>query len=58
MFNELGGGMYVDEESGPVCPRCGGLELGDPDLAEKRLKAATDAGMTIPHVGPEEPNYL
>jgi hypothetical protein len=55
MFNELGGGFYVDEDSGPVCPVCDGLDTGDPVLAEKRLEAAVAAGKTIPHVGPEEP---
>lgn len=55
MFSELGGGMYVDEDSGPVCPTCGDLDLGDPDLAQKRLESAVAAGKAISHVGPEEP---
>ena len=62
MFNEFGSSMYVDEDNGPVCPHCGALDLGNPDIAERAynliveaLGVSTEAVVT--HVGPEEPNY-
>lgn len=59
MFNELGGGFYVDEDNGPVCPQCGELETGNPDLAERAYNTIKEAGQAdkVLHVGPEEPNY-
>lgn len=58
MFNQLGGGFYVDENNGPICPVCGNLDSGDPELAEKRLEAQKAAGKHIPHVGPKEPREI
>lgn len=69
-INELGGAFYVDIDSGPVCPHCDALDLGNPDLAERaynlivethRWRGARRLGGNrdgvVTHVGPEEQNY-
>jgi hypothetical protein len=57
MYSELGGGFYVDENWGPVCPdeNCGLEDVDDPQLAEERYAAAKQAGVRIRHVGPVAP---
>lgn len=56
-----GDGMYLDAENGPVCPECGGLDIGDPEKAVAQLRhleilntiPACFTSVPIPHVGPQ-----